>query len=239
MGRVRGAGEGHRLRRQRYIDGSPTPPLPPNPQIVHKQLLTVRAELGAHHSYGTFRSATELLECAGHAALASADEEALRQWALRRVLGALRDAEGAPLPLPDERGLAALAKRQRWGMCRAMNRRVWPKLLGLDLGEGRAGVASVEAPAGSLAAELLAEVRTVGGRATKAAVDAVCRAAEAAQAGVDGWGMAARAVLGSSWALEGHGGDVRSVCVSGDGAFIVTGSGDTTARVRAMLPDGR
>ena len=31
-------------------------------QIVHQQLLTVRSELGAHHSYATYRSAGELLE---------------------------------------------------------------------------------------------------------------------------------------------------------------------------------
>ena len=31
-------------------------------QIVHAQLLTVRAELGAHHGYNDYRAALEMLE---------------------------------------------------------------------------------------------------------------------------------------------------------------------------------
>jgi len=35
-------------------------------QLCHKDLMTVRKQMGAHHEYGEFRSALELLEVTGH-----------------------------------------------------------------------------------------------------------------------------------------------------------------------------
>ena len=42
-------------------------------QVVHRQLLTVRAELGAHHGYNDYRAALEMLEASGCVELGSAE----------------------------------------------------------------------------------------------------------------------------------------------------------------------
>ena len=74
-------------------------------QIVHRQLLVVRAELGAHHGYNIYRAALEMLEATGNLALATGDEHALREWALRAMLATCRDTDGQSL----ERHVDALA----------------------------------------------------------------------------------------------------------------------------------
>eukprot|EP00750_Incisomonas_marina_P008370 INCI15450.2.p1 GENE.INCI15450.2~~INCI15450.2.p1 ORF type:complete len:919 (-),score=152.61 INCI15450.2:1524-3983(-) len=60
-------------------------------QIVHRQLLTVRSELGAHLSYFKFRAATELLECAGMEELVLSEHSAKR-CVLRTALGMFGDS---------------------------------------------------------------------------------------------------------------------------------------------------
>ena len=99
-------------------------------QIVHRQLLVVRAELGAHHGYGIYRAALEMLEATGNLALAIGDERALREWALRAILATCRDAEGQSL----DRHVDALADKQVWALSRAQGARPYPRLLELDLG---------------------------------------------------------------------------------------------------------
>ena len=178
-------------------------------QIVHKQMLTVRTKLGAHQSYAKYRSAIELLECTGNLGLALCDERAAKRWALGRVLRCCRKAGGAALG--EAEATDALVERQLWGLSDHKGRFAWPVLVGLDL--GGAGVAEAVVQTGSVAAEVLSQVEQLGGVAKPAAAR-LCR----------------EAVLGS-YSLEGHTGEVSSVCVSADGKHVVTGSGDKTARV--------
>ena len=94
-------------------------------QIVHRQLLVVRAELGAHHGYGIYRAALGMLEATGNLALATGDERALREWVLRTMLATYRDAEGQSL----ERHMDALVDGQVWALSRAQGARPYPRLL--------------------------------------------------------------------------------------------------------------
>ena len=216
-------------------------------QIVHRQLLVVRTELGAHHGctaraararigcrervaacrlpvrgarrYNTYRAALELLECLGHAELGTRDRDARRLWALRQVLGACRGADDETL---EAKATGDLAARQAWGMRKAGGRYPWPQLLGLDLGGHR--VERVDVNARPAAASLLKTVRGVGG----------CGAPGDAHAFAEATG--GRATLWSH-VLAGHADWVRSACVSPDGALVVTASDDKTARVWS-LADG-
>ena len=121
-------------------------------QIVHQQLLTVRSELGAHHSYGTYRSAGELLEWLGVEGLLGdrqAQKRAVLKAALRWLLGGRGEGgeeeeeeeerrattmmlEGMP---EDESELDDLVAKQTWGMGRAMPEAAWPRLEGVVLQE--------------------------------------------------------------------------------------------------------
>ena len=91
-------------------------------QIVHRQLLVVRAELGAHHGYGIYRAALEMLEATGNLALATGDEHALRELSLRTlwqprrlssvfVAPAIIVPQSEGLPRPSERSSAFLRRQ--------------------------------------------------------------------------------------------------------------------------------
>ena len=192
-------------------------------QIVHRQLLVVRAELGAHHGYGIYRAALEMLEATGNLALATGDERALREWALRATLATCRDAEGQSL---ERHVTTALVDRQVWGLSRAQGSRPYPRLLELDLG-GHA-VASIECAAGSDAATLWGGVQAVHGAVDPRRTEAVLQASKLAA------GLASRVC---SHVLKGHTSDVTSAAVSADGVHVVTASADKTARVW-RLADG-
>ena len=114
-------------------------------QIVHAQLLTVRAELGAHHGYNDYRAGLELLEASGCAELGSGDLHAMKCWQTRLLFKALRGPDGQPLLAPDadERTVDATARRQTWYLSTVGGGRPWPRLLALDV--GGSPVASVEA----------------------------------------------------------------------------------------------
>jgi len=114
-------------------------------QIVHLQLLTVRAELGAHHVYGEYRGAQEMLESEGCGELSSGDVLVVRRFVVRVVFSALLGPDGQPLlsseEAADEAKLDALAAKQKWCLSRVGGGRPWPRLLDLSL-DGRQ-VASV------------------------------------------------------------------------------------------------
>ena len=192
-------------------------------QIVHRQLLVVRAELGAHHGYGIYRAALEMLEATGNLALATGDERALREWALRAMLATCRDAEGQSLA---RHVTAALFDVQVWALSRAQGARPYPRLLELDLG-GHA-IASIECAAGSDAATLWGGVQAVHGAVDPRRTEAVLQASKLAT------GLASRV---SSHVLKGHTGAVYSAAVGPDGVHVVTASDDETARVW-RLADG-
>ena len=169
--------------------------------------------------YNTYRAALELLECLGHDELGSRDPDRLRLWALRQVLGACRGMDGETL---EAKATADLAALQTWGLSKAGGRYPWPQLLGLELGGNR--VARVDVEERPVAAALLRTMGVVGG----------VGAPEGARAFAQALGR--RDITPSSLVLTGHTDRVHSACVSPDGAFVVTASGDRTARVYlAML----
>ena len=192
-------------------------------QVVHRQLLVVRAELGAHHGYGIYRAATEMLEATGNLALATGDERALREWALRAMLATCRDAEGQSLARHVN---AALVDAQVWALSRAQGSRPYPRLLELELG-GHA-VASIECAVGSDAATLWGGVQAVHGVVERRQMEAALQASKLA-------GAAASHV--SSHVLKGHTDGVFSAAGSADGGHVVTASDDKTPRVW-RLADG-
>ena len=106
-------------------------------QIVHQQLLTVRAELGAHHSYGTYRSAGELLEWLGVEGLIAQSPEQRKRAVLETVLGMLRTEGGAPIepPAEEEAGWDEVVGEQTWGLLPAVPENAWPRIERLRLPE--------------------------------------------------------------------------------------------------------
>ena len=202
-------------------------------QIVHRQLLVVRAELGAHHGYNIYRAALEMLEATGNLALATGDEHALREWALRAILATCRDAEGQSLLAKccdDEGRVDALVDKQVWALTRAHGPgpypRPYPRLLELDLG-GHV-VAIIERGVGSDAATLWRGMQAVHGAVDPRQTQVGLQASKLAT------GLASHV---ASHVLKGHTSGVRSAAVSADGIHVVTASDDKTARVW-RLADG-
>ena len=196
-------------------------------QIVHSQLLLVRAELGAHHAYNDYRAALEMLEWAGCAELGAGDVDASKRWLTRAVFSALRGPDGSSLlsdrEAADERALDALAAKQTWCLSRAGGGRPWPRLVDLNL-DGRS-LATVEEASEHAAAVRdtlcgLRGLKSAGGRAGTLATAVVEAASESAKGSLTLW----------SYLLEGHTGRVNSACVSPDGKHVVTASEDETAR---------
>ena len=93
-------------------------------QIVHCQLLTIRSELGAHHSYATYRAGAEVLESIGLEGLLQGFE-AQRLTLLEQALTAFVDASGNAFTLPSDKSERThIAKMQRFGhVSQAMNGR--------------------------------------------------------------------------------------------------------------------
>ena len=98
-------------------------------QIVHQQLLTVRSELGAHHSYATYRSAGELLEWLGVGGFAEQSLEKRKRAVLKTVLRMLRVKGGAGLDLDNQYlDWEQMVSLQSWGLLPAMPESVWPRI---------------------------------------------------------------------------------------------------------------
>ena len=137
-------------------------------QVVHRQMLTVRKEMGAHSSYTTFRAATELLHCTGNQDLLSVD--GTKRWILNEVAkafvlegedtaahpadgdGASEDAHARIFP----KQIDPLVIRAEWSLCHMPNA-IWPYPLLLDLGHRAVtGLRKVE----GVAAKVLAHVQS-------------------------------------------------------------------------------
>ena len=152
----------------------------------------------------------------------------MKRWLVRRVLGALRDANGTPLvpASADDAELDRLAARQRWCLSTAGRGRPWPRLLDVDV-DGRAVAAVVLPDAhGGVVTETLSGLRGVQSAGNGQ------RAIAAFEAGGDEAGLTLWSYL-----LQGHTGAVTSACVTPDGQHVVTASDDGTARVW-LLSDG-
>eukprot|EP00750_Incisomonas_marina_P006432 INCI14550.2.p1 GENE.INCI14550.2~~INCI14550.2.p1 ORF type:complete len:1278 (-),score=175.31 INCI14550.2:2597-6430(-) len=103
-------------------------------QIVHRQLLTIRTEMGAHHSYGTYRSACELLQVVEKEALLG-DEMEVKATLVNEVLSAIFvDDEGRAARLPTNmQHQSSVVNGCTWGLATAPPEFAWPRLLGLEL----------------------------------------------------------------------------------------------------------
>uniref|UniRef100_A0A7S4BPZ1 Uncharacterized protein n=1 Tax=Chrysotila carterae TaxID=13221 RepID=A0A7S4BPZ1_CHRCT len=226
-------------------------------QLVHRQLLMVRAELGAHHAYGTYRAALELLESAGHELLGETEAQRKR-WVLQQVLAVCVDAHGESMQAA---ATAQLVSRQRWGLSRDMRKQVrctWPRLNHLEL--GGLGVAQILAfKHDSLAAEILRGVFSVS-LCTRSVFDSAvergllrreqlqgcallasehqlngaCVSPDGMHAVVGTQGNGALVLRFNDGALVrqlAHASPVGCVHVSGDGQHVLTGADDALVRV--------
>ena len=194
-------------------------------QLVHAQLLTVRAELGAHHGYNDYRAALEMLEASGCLELGSGDKQAMKRWVVRNVFAALCGEEGVPLVdarTCDDKTLDAIVKRLRWCLSTVGAGRPWPRLLDLDLEGQKVERIVQEPPHAPVVMDALRGLRGVahvgGAPATTVAALAEKRLGRPP---LNLW----------SHVLEGHTGSVLSACVTPDGQHVVTASDDKTARV--------
>ena len=196
-------------------------------QIVHAQLLTVRAELGAHHGYNDYRAALELLEASHCLELGTGDVRAMKRFLVRVVFGALRDADDAPLvaATADDATLDRLAARQGWCLSTVGSGRPWPRLLDLDV-DGHAVTAVTPGAHRPVLLETLQGLRGVKASGNGQAAVGVLQAAGGGL-GLTLW----------SYLMSGHTSAVMSACVSPDGRHVVTASRDKTARVW-LLSDG-
>ena len=114
-------------------------------QVVHRQMLTVRKDMGAHSSYTTFRAATELLHCTGNQDLLSAD--GTKRWILNEVAKAfVLETDDTAADATNRGGVSGgkgallspthtepLVIRAEWSLCN-MPHAIWPYPLLLDLG---------------------------------------------------------------------------------------------------------
>jgi len=132
-------------------------------QIVHQQLLTVRAELGAHSSYGTYRAAGETLECLGFEGLIDASRLARKRTILKTVLGLLLDGNGDAMAVPKEEELDRLVGVQGWGLFAALPENAWPCHEELVLDGSFKNAAGWRQPKkNSLAASIVAGLSLIG-----------------------------------------------------------------------------
>jgi len=132
-------------------------------QIVHQQLLTVRAELGAHSSYGTYRAAGETLECLGFEGLIDASRLARKRTILKTVLGLLLDGNGDAMALPEGEELDELVGVQGWGLFAALPENAWPCHEELVLDGSFKDAAGWRQPKkNSLAASIIAGLSLIG-----------------------------------------------------------------------------
>merc|ERR1719506_1385538 len=180
-------------------------------QIVHKQLYTVRKQLGAHTSYAIYRAAIEFLECTENMGLIS-DPEGYVAAQLEHVgCGVVQWHRCLQLLAPPG-GRDGRQQRVGWRGVRVM-----------EVHDVEALETAVKVDA-FLMPRLLSEV--VEAVAPESQHARVARCWESCGQPVP------RTVPGVR--LSGHSKAVSSVCFSPDGKLVASGSGDNTVRITSV-----